>query len=194
MTRFGLVMLLAIVAIGIGFGAMVRLTGPGMPRRQTGVPAEASQPQPRARLVLPVRGVAAAALLDSFADPRGGGTRAHHAIDIPAPRGTPVLAAADGRVETLFTSAAGGLTIYERSPDGGTIYYYAHLDRYAPQLVAGQTVRAGAVIASVGATGDAAQAAPHLHFEVHRMMPGQPWWQGREVDPYPLLRAGRAGA
>jgi murein DD-endopeptidase MepM/ murein hydrolase activator NlpD len=184
-TRIGLVITLLLVLAAIAVAAMVRVTGPGWSGTSDAASAVASGP-----LVVPVQGVARAALADSFGDARGGGARAHHAIDIPAAAGTAVTAAADGRIEKLFTSRLGGLTIYERSPDGGTVYYYAHLARYAPTLFEGATVRAGQVIGAVGATGDADPAAPHLHFEIHRMAPGQPWWQGSEVDPYPLLRAG----
>lgn len=188
MTRTGLAILLVIALAAIGFAMVARVTGPGS---ETGEAPSAGTPEIHAvqskPLIVPVEGVTSAALVDSWADPRGGSTRVHHALDIIAPQGAPVLAAADGRIEKLFTSALGGLTVYERSRDGGTVYYYAHLERYAPTLIEGQAVRAGQVIASVGATGDADPATPHLHFEVHRMAPGEGWWQGREVDPYPLL-------
>ncbi len=190
MTRIGLVITLLLALAVVAIATMVRVTGPGWSGSRSGAPATAPVTTVAGPLVVPVQGVTRGSLIDSFTDPRGGGTRAHHAIDIPAALGTPVTATADGRIERLFTSALGGLTIYERSPDGGTVYYYAHLARYAPTLVEGAMVRAGQVIAAVGATGDADPGAPHLHFEVHRTAPGQPWWQGSEVDPYPLLRAG----
>jgi murein DD-endopeptidase MepM/ murein hydrolase activator NlpD len=141
-------------------------------------------------LVIPVAGVKAAALYDSFGDPRGGGTRAHGGQDIMAPRGTPVLAAAGGSVEKVFESKNGGHTIYVRSADGGTVYYYAHLDTYADGLHEGQKLVQGEIIGTVGATGDADPSAPHLHFEIKRMAPGEKWYQGTGVNPYPLL-AGR---
>jgi murein DD-endopeptidase MepM/ murein hydrolase activator NlpD len=189
MNRLGVLLALLVVAAIAILAMIVRVTGPGQrapkPAPKIAVaPAGAAGP-----LLIPVQGVAAAALHDDWAEPRGDGTRTHHAIDIMAPTGTPVLAAADGRIEKLFDSKLGGTTIYERSPDGGTIYYYAHLDRYAPTLVEGMTVARGQVIAGVGATGDADPGAPHLHFEVHRMAPGQPWWQGEELNPYPMLVA-----
>lgn len=200
MTRFGVIVaLLGVVAL-IAFASMVRVTGPGWsgagggtpgPAHTPVAPAAAPAPTPAVGpLVVPVQGVAAAALHDDWAEPRGGGTRVHHAIDIMAATGTPVLAAADGRIEKLFQSRLGGTTIYERSADGGTVYYYAHLDRYAPTLVEGEAVRAGQPIAAVGSSGDADPAAPHLHFEIHRMASGDGWWQGEEIDPYPVL-AGR---
>jgi murein DD-endopeptidase MepM/ murein hydrolase activator NlpD len=189
--RVGIVVALVLVLGLIGLASMVRVTGPGW----SGAASRPKPPQPVAvifgRLVVPVQGVAPATLVDSWADPRGGGIRAHHAIDIVAPLGTPVLAAANGRIEKLFESRLGGHTIYERSADGGSSFYYAHLDRYAPTLVEGQAVTAGQPIAAVGASGDADPGAPHLHFEIHRMAPGECWWQGTEIDPYPLLRAAK---
>ena len=190
MSRFGLIVAGLLVLLLIGFCSIVRVTGPGWSGSgggTTGPNVPRAAAPVAGSLAIPVQGVPPSALRDSWADPRGGGSRAHHAIDIMAPRGTPVLAAADGRIEKLFQSRLGGTTIYERSADGGTLFYYAHLDRYAPTLVEGQAVRAGQEIASVGSTGDAAAAAPHLHFEVHRMAPGEGWWQGEEIDPYPLL-------
>jgi murein DD-endopeptidase MepM/ murein hydrolase activator NlpD len=188
-SRFGLIVTVVIVLLLIGFASIVRVTGPGWSGaggKTTG--PKSVPPAPfTGELAIPVQGVAAAALHDDWAEPRGGGTRAHHAIDIMAPRGTPVLAAADGRIEKLFQSRLGGTTIYERSADGGTIFYYAHLDRYAPTLVEGQAVHVGDTIAAVGSTGDADPGAPHLHFEIHAMAPGEHWWQGTEIDPYPVL-------
>ena len=138
-------------------------------------------------LLIPVAGVAPAALADGFTLPRANG-RIHQAIDIMAARGTPVLAAAEGSVEKLhFSNGGGGITIYVRSPDRRWMYYYAHLDRYAPGLAEGQQVRPGAVIGFVGSTGDASPEAPHLHFAVNAMAPGERWWQGTPINPYPLL-------
>ncbi len=194
MSRFGIVFALLLLVGLIGLAAVVRVTGPGWSVGSGGEAGSGPQvsraPRPAVEaLVVPVQGVARGALTDSWNDAREGGVRQHHAIDIMAAAGAPVLAAADGRIEKLFESRAGGLTIYERSTDGGTIYYYAHLDRYAPTLVEGKMVRAGQVIAAVGVTGNADPGSPHLHFEIHRMAPGEAWWQGREVNPYPLLKA-----
>jgi murein DD-endopeptidase MepM/ murein hydrolase activator NlpD len=138
-------------------------------------------------LLIPVEGVPASALTDTFTQARAGGARPHDAIDIMAARGRVVLAAADGRIEKIFWSEAGGRTLYERAPDGRTLYYYAHLDSYAPGLHEGQAIRRGQRIATVGSTGNADPAAPHLHFAVSRMAPADPWYGGQPVNPYPLL-------
>lgn len=142
-------------------------------------------------MLIPVQGVAANALVDTYTQSREGGLRQHDAIDILAPLGTPVIAAMAGRVDKLFGSTEGGNTIYIRSPDGMTMTYYAHLSAYAPGLAEGQPVRAGQVIGAVGATGNADPAAPHLHFAVLRTTPETPWHQGQPVNPYPLLHKGR---
>jgi murein DD-endopeptidase MepM/ murein hydrolase activator NlpD len=139
-------------------------------------------------LAIPVAGVAPGQLVDTFADERGGGERLHEALDIMAPAGTPVIAAAAGTVEKLFHSAAGGNTIYVRSPDRRTLHYYAHLQGYAPGLKEGQQVQAGTPLGEVGSTGNASPEAPHLHFAVLRTTPDAEWWEpAKAVDPYPLL-------
>ena len=156
---------------------------PAMP---TPITAPAS-PQPAAgALLIPVAGVGAGQLTDTFNDTRDG-TRRHEALDIMAARGTPVLAAADGTVAKLFTSVPGGLTIYEFDPTGTYAYYYAHLDHYAPGLAEGKALKRGDVIAYVGSTGNASADAPHLHFAIFVLGPEKQWWKGTAIDPYPLL-------
>ena len=142
-------------------------------------------------LAIPVMGVKAEQLSDTYDDARGAGRR-HDAIDIMAAEGTPVIAAADGEVEKLFNSVRGGLTIYVRSPDRNWTYYYAHLSGYAPGLQEGQQVKRGQVIGRVGHTGDASAAGPHLHFAINRMAPGERWWRGTPINPYPLLAGEKA--
>jgi murein DD-endopeptidase MepM/ murein hydrolase activator NlpD len=138
-------------------------------------------------LTIPVLGVPASQLTDSFSDNRGG--RPHEAIDIMAPAGTPVVAAAAGTVEKLFRSDAGGNTIYVRSADRRTIHYYAHLQGYAAGLAEGQAVRRGQQLGTVGSTGNADPAAPHLHFAILRTAPEAHWWEPTTaIDPFPLLR------
>jgi len=192
MTRLGWTLLiLVLLAIG-GFVLMLRQGGVTQaPRTATPSPA---QPAPAVAampggggLIVPVAGVTPDKLTDTWGDARGDGTRQHHAIDIMAPRGTPVLAAAAGTVEKIFESRDGGHTVYIRRADPAWQDYYAHLDAYAPGLKEGQAVKQGQPIGQVGATGDASAEAPHLHYEIHRMAQGEGWWQGQEIDPYPIL-------
>jgi murein DD-endopeptidase MepM/ murein hydrolase activator NlpD len=150
-------------------------------------PVDAAIP-PTDQLLLPVQGIMPRQLVDSFNDPRGNGGR-HEAIDIMAPRGTPVFAAIDGTVAKLFTSVRGGLTIYEFDPSRTYAYYYAHLDHYAPTLAQGQALKRGDVIGYVGSSGDASPDAPHLHFAIFALGPEKQWWKGTPVNPYPLLTA-----
>jgi murein DD-endopeptidase MepM/ murein hydrolase activator NlpD len=145
-------------------------------------------PASKSGLMIPVAGVRAEQLTDTFGDSRGGGSRRHEALDIMAPRGTPVIAAAAGTVEKLFHSDAGGETIYVRLPDRTTIHYYAHLDSYADGLHEGQRVAQGQTIGTVGSTGDASPDAPHLHFEIMRTTPDAKWYEpATSINPYPLL-------
>lgn len=142
-------------------------------------------------LIVPVSGVAPDRLSDTFSDARGGGQRLHEALDIMAPAGTPVVAAADGTVEKLFVSKAGGNTVYVRSPDRRTIYYYAHLQNYRPDLNEGQAVKRGEPLGTVGATGNADPTAPHLHFAIMRTTADAQWWDpATAINPFPLLRRG----
>lgn len=141
-------------------------------------------------LLLPVQGIVPSQLVDTFNASRSGG-RSHNALDIMAPRGSLVMSATDGVVEQLHRSSLGGITAYVRSMDGNRVYYYAHLDSYAPGLAEGQRLQQGDPIGRVGSTGNAQASAPHLHFAVYRMSPGARWYQGQPIDPYPLL-AGNA--
>lgn len=146
------------------------------------------------RLVVPVEGVPATALRSDWGDARGGGVRAHQALDIMAPAGARVLAAADGTVERLYYSrGGGGVTLYQRVAGGRFMLYYAHLRAYALGMAEGRRVRAGETIGYVGDTGNAGAGNYHLHFAVARMAPGERWWQGTPIDPYPLLAGARAG-
>lgn len=151
--------------------------------------------EPAAKLVLgptgmaiPVAGVGRDRLIDTYKQARAGGARVHDAIDIMAPSGTPVVAAAPGRVEKLFFSeGGGGITAYVRSLDGKWSYYYAHLQEYAPGLAEGMPVRRGQMLGRVGFTGNADPAGPHLHFAINRVRAGDSFWEGAPVNPYPLL-------
>ena len=140
------------------------------------------------RLIVPVIGVRPGQLVDTFTQAREEGARTHNAIDIMAPLGTPVVAAAEGQVERLFVSVRGGNTVYVRSPDRALIYYYAHLDAYAPGLAEKQTVRQGQPLGTVGYSGDASPEAPHLHFELQQTTSDAGWWKGKvQLNPDPLL-------
>jgi len=190
MTRLGWIMLLTFAIVIGAFALMVR---PGrVPATSQGVaqqaPAAAIMPA-GGGLVIPVAGITPDKLADSWGDARGDGTRQHHAIDILAARGTPVLAAAAGTVEKIFESRNGGHTIYIRRADPAWQDYYAHLDGYAPGLHEGEAVKQGQQIGQVGSTGDASAEAPHLHYEIHQMAPGEGWWKGNEINPYPILRS-----
>ncbi|WP_348521559.1 M23 family metallopeptidase [Erythrobacter sp. A6_0] len=139
-------------------------------------------------LLIPVLNVKPSDLSDTFTDSRGGGTRLHEAIDIMAPRGTSVVAAAPGTIERLFRSDAGGNTIYVRSSDGETIHYYAHMDEYAEGLREGQRVRRGQRLGTVGSSGNASPEAPHLHFAILQTTPDAEWWEpANAINPYPIL-------
>ncbi|HEU4558043.1 MAG TPA: M23 family metallopeptidase [Longimicrobium sp.] len=146
---------------------------------------------PGAVLTIPVRGTRPEQLRDSYDAPRGGGSRVHNAIDIMAPAGTPVVAAADGTILKLRTGGNGGITIYQLDPDGRTLYYYAHLQRYAAGMREGLPVWRGQVIAYVGDTGNAGAGNYHLHFSVGTLTNPRRWWESENVNPYPLL-AGQA--
>lgn len=170
-----------LLLVGIAVFAGPVPGAPGEPSRNPLHVPGASPP-----LQVPVAGVSVASLVDSFDDDRGG--RRHEAIDIPAPRGTPVVAAGDGKVVKLFLSKPGGMTVYQFNPSGTLAYYYAHLERYAPRLSEGQNLRRGDPVGYVGSTGNAHPDAPHLHFAVFELGPGREWWKGAPINPLPLFR------
>jgi peptidoglycan LD-endopeptidase LytH len=142
----------------------------------------------RKHLDMPLDGVSRDQLRDSFDERRGGGLRGHEAIDIMAPRGTPIRAVEDGHVAKLFRSVAGGLTVYLFDRTETFSYYYAHLDRYASGLQDGQQVRRGEVIGYVGSTGNASDDAPHLHFAIFQLNAERQWWKGDPINPYDVYR------
>jgi peptidoglycan LD-endopeptidase LytH len=138
------------------------------------------------KLVIPVAGVRPNQLIDTFDDARSEG-RVHDAIDIPAPAGTTVIAAADGEIIKLFHSERGGTTIYQLSADKKLVFYYAHLQGYAPNLREGMVVRQGDAIAYVGDTGNAGVGNYHLHFSIAVLADPKRYWEGTNINPYPLL-------
>lgn len=140
-----------------------------------------------ANLIVPVAGVRPDQLRDTFSDARSEG-RVHDAIDIAAPSGTPVLAAADGTILKLFQSERGGTTIYQLSTDRKFVYYYAHLERYAEGLAVGHLAKQGETIAYVGDTGNAVAGNYHLHFSISLISDPKRYWEGVNINPYPVLR------
>jgi len=162
-----------------------------LPSSSETVPPVTNQASPAtsetpSQLLIPVVGVRRDQLRDTFSEARSEG-RVHDAIDIPAPLGTPVVAAADGTIIKLFHSDRGGTTIYQLSADSRFIFYYAHLDRYAEGLAEGHFVRQGETIAYVGDTGNAGVGNYHLHFSIALVADPKKYWQGVNIDPYPLL-------
>lgn len=185
--RRGLAALRALGALGAVVLAGCASKPPAVPPAGDASPA-ADIAELRLRdLLIPVEGVRAAQLRDSFTAPRG--PRLHLAIDIMAPRGTPVRAVEDGRVLRMNANRAGGITLYQADPGGRYIYYYAHLDRYAPGLAVGQTLERGDPIGTVGSSGNAPASAPHLHFAIYRVDPSGQRWPGTPVNPYAVWRA-----
>jgi len=188
----------AVPAPGTASPATAAPAAPAAPKTQAALPPLAGHhgPEPvgvpppaelaRRDLLLPVPGMEREALSDNFHDLRG--DRSHEALDIMAPRGTPVLAVDDGKIAKLFNSERGGLTIYQFDPTGTYTYYYAHLDRYAPGLKEGAAVRRAQVLGYVGTTGNAGEDSPHLHFAIFRLGPEKRWWEGTPINPFPLFR------
>jgi murein DD-endopeptidase MepM/ murein hydrolase activator NlpD len=142
-----------------------------------------------AGLLIPVVGVKPEQLIDTFSDSRSE-NRSHDAIDIAAPAGTPVVAAADGEIVKLWDSEAGGITIYQTSADKQFVYYYAHLQSRAEGIEVGDKVRRGETIGYVGDTGNAGAGNYHLHFSVARITDPKRYWEGTYINPYPILRYG----
>jgi murein DD-endopeptidase MepM/ murein hydrolase activator NlpD len=142
---------------------------------------------PNGHLRLPLDGKEIESLKGGFAETRGS-DRPHEAVDLLAPRNTPVHAVDGGSIAKLFTSKAGGLTIYQFDSSGRLCYYYAHLERYADGLKEGQAVSQGDVIGYVGTTGNAPANTPHLHFAVFELNADKHWWQGRPIDPYLVFK------
>ena len=140
----------------------------------------------RSNVLVPVAGIQPHELKDNFTQPRGGG-RLHGALDILAPRGTPVVAAVDGTVRKLFNSKAGGITVYQFDVAEERVYYYAHLESYANGLHEGQFLKQGDVLGYVGTSGNAPPGTPHLHFAVEVLTAEKLWWRGTPINPYTLL-------
>jgi peptidoglycan LD-endopeptidase LytH len=132
-----------------------------------------------AALAFPVPGFDRRAVQSFFGAVRDGGRREHHGIDIFAPRGTPVVAAASGLVTSVGVSGLGGNVVWVWDPSRGQSHYYAHLETQT--VSAGQRVIAGqTTVGTVGNTGNARGTAPHLHFGVYASGEGP-------IDPLPFV-------
>jgi murein DD-endopeptidase MepM/ murein hydrolase activator NlpD len=140
-------------------------------------------------LYFPVPGEDSTRLDDSFDAPRDGGSRKHNAIDIMAPKGTPILSVQDGRVLKLSRNPKGGITVYATDLEEQYVYYYAHLDHYHPNLYSGKPLMRGDTLGYVGTTGNAPPNLPHLHFQVmHMPSDRSKYWNGEPINPDPMLR------
>jgi murein DD-endopeptidase MepM/ murein hydrolase activator NlpD len=165
------------------------------PHRPVSAPAEPPSRDGRAKessidlkeLATPLAALRASEILDTFHQARDGGERKHEAVDLMAPRGTPVLAMTTGVVKRLFHSKPGGLTVYQFDSDEEYCYYYAHLDRYADGIEEGEWLERGSLLGYVGSTGNAPESAPHLHLAIFRLGSGKRWWEGTPINPYPIL-------
>lgn len=143
-------------------------------------------------LVVPVEGVDPSRIEDSFTAGRDGGERQHNAVDILAPRNTPVVAADDGVILRMSSNTLGGITIFAADNDREFVYYYAHLDHYQKGLKEGQAIKKGDTIGFVGTTGNAPKDVPHLHFQIMLWSEDGKYWIGEPVNPYPVLHGVRA--
>ena len=164
---------------------------PGPPGQAQAPPGDPASALAAMRLLIPVEGLRPDQLQDTFKDSRSEG-RVHDAIDIVAPRGTPVVAAADGRIVKLFKSVKGGITFYQlAAADEHYVLYYAHLERYADGLAEGHFARRGETVGYVGDSGNATPGNTHLHFQIYRVADPKSFWAGENLNPYPLLRGAR---
>jgi peptidoglycan LD-endopeptidase LytH len=186
--RILLIVLLGQAAVALGLLLYLAVTGKALVV-EIAAREELRAPEASSRLIIPVAGVRPSELRDTYGAPRSGG-RTHEGIDIFAPDGTPVLAAATGVLVGRDSSALGGLAVYIRDLDERTIYFYGHLERFAAGQKEGDLVRQGTVIAYVGQTGNVPPGSPHLHFSIHTVTDPNRYWRGRSLDPCELLPCG----
>ena len=139
------------------------------------------------QILVPVAGADMSKVYDTFNDSRDGGERVHRAIDILAPRGTPILSADDGHILRMSTNALGGISMYTVDPQNRIVYYYAHMDHYNDAMSPGRDIAKGDTLGYVGTTGNAPKNTPHLHFQVMRWPADGKYWNGEPIDPYELL-------
>lgn len=140
---------------------------------------ELSRMAPPTALAMPVDGVEAGRVADTFGAPRGR-DRTHQGVDIFAARGTDVLSATRGVVSSVREGGLGGRQVWVLGPAGHR-HYYAHLDDWAPGLAEGDVVTEGSVLGRVGDSGNARGTPPHLHYGIYA--------SSGAIDPLPLLRA-----
>ncbi len=145
-------------------------------------------------LLVPVAGADMAKVEDSFNEPRDGGGRTHRALDILAPRGTPILSADDGKILRMSNSALGGICMYTVDPENRIVYYYAHMDHYNDAMSPGRAIVKGDTLGFVGTTGNAPKDTPHLHFQIMRWPADGKYWNGDPIDPFVLLGGVARGA
>jgi murein DD-endopeptidase MepM/ murein hydrolase activator NlpD len=139
------------------------------------------------RIIVPVAGADMAKVEDSFNEGRDGGERTHRAIDILAPRGTPILSADGGRILRMSTSTLGGICMYTVDSQNRLVYYYAHMDHYNEAMTPGREIVKGDTLGFVGTTGNAPKDTPHLHFQVMRWPADGRYWNGDPIDPFEAL-------
>lgn len=137
-------------------------------------------------IMLPVAGADMSKVDDSFNEARDGG-RMHRAIDILAPRGTPILSADDGKILRMTTNTLGGISMYTVDSESRLVYYYAHMDHYNDAMSPGRAIAKGDTLGYVGTTGNAPKDTPHLHFQVMRWPADGKYWNGDPIDPYEAL-------
>lgn len=186
---------LLMISVGCSQRAPYRVVSSPLPRQQAvalavpaTAPSDATAVAHPGGLAFPVPSVDSTRLDDTFNAVRDGGSRRHNAIDIMAPKGTPVVSADDGRVLRLTRNLNGGISLYATNLEEQFVYYYAHLDGYHSSIYAGRPLLRGDTIGYVGTTGNAPKDAPHLHFQVMRMPADRKFWNGEPVNPYPLLK------
>lgn len=156
---------------------------------ESGASEPSDEPAGPGPLLFPVAGGRQTGLEKHFLSRRG--RRLHHALDIVAPRNTPIRAVADGTIVRLHRSRRGGIGVEQMDVSGEYCFYYAHLQRYAPGLKVGQSVSRDDLLGFVGSTGRA--VGPHLHFQVMKLdANGDCWLGSTPIDPYPLLELQRA--
>ena len=175
---------------------------PESAREATGSPATAPAPVPpvasvaperdvsylaQRHIMLPVAGADMAKVDDTFNDERDGGDRTHRAIDILAPRGTPILSADDGKILRMTTSTLGGISMYTVDPESRLVYYYARMERYNEAMSPGRAIVKGDTLGFVGTTGNAPKDVPHLHFQVMSWPADGKYWDGPPIDPFEAL-------